>query len=315
MKPIPVVFHLGPLQIHTYGIGLAITFWFALWYMRRRFDANGIPSEWLNRAFLAVIAAAIIGARAVHVVANIHYYRSNLGEILSVWHGGLSSFGGLLLGVPVGIWYKRRYCPELGTMAALDLAAPVLMAAWALGRLLGPQVMVNGGGHPTAAWYGLEYAGQVGRRVPVPLFQAVECFAIWGALVWIERRTRRHPTGVMVAAFLALWGMARFADEFFWLATPRLWDAVEVTGLALAAAGWGVMAALVVRGRRAVPVPAVAGASASADPGGKAAQGGLVGLGEGGERVDDVGQHGQGHAGTDGEGGLPDPLVGLRTDS
>ena len=209
--------------------------------------------------------------------------------------------------------FRSRYCPELGTVAALDLAAPVLMAAWALGRLLGPQVMVNGGGHPTTAWYGLEYAGQVGKRVPVPLFQSIECFAIWGVLLWIERRTRRQPAGVMLAAFLALWGMARFADEFFWLATPRLWDAVEATGLAMAAVGWSVMGLLIRRGRRR-PVPAAAPAGDGSGAAGELAEGRLVGLGEGGERVDDVGQHGQRDPGADGDGGLPDPLVGLRTD-
>jgi prolipoprotein diacylglyceryltransferase len=26
VKPIPVSFHIGPLEVHTYGIGLAITF-------------------------------------------------------------------------------------------------------------------------------------------------------------------------------------------------------------------------------------------------------------------------------------------------
>ena len=249
MKPIPVVFHLGPLQIHTYGIGLAVTFWFALWYMRRRFQAVGYPWAWLNRAFLWVIGASIVGARAMHILANLSYYRQNPGQTLALWHGGLSSFGGLLFGVPTGLWFKRRYCPEVSGWAALDVAAPVLMASWAMGRLLGPQLMVNGGGHPTDAWYGLSYAGQVGERIPVPLFQSIECFAIFVILRWIEERTGRQPTGVVLAAFAGLWGIVRFTDEFFWLATPRLWDAVEVTAIALAVAGWGTMAWLLLRRR------------------------------------------------------------------
>jgi phosphatidylglycerol:prolipoprotein diacylglycerol transferase len=259
LRPIPIVFHLGPLQVHTYGIGLALTFWFSLWYMRRRFDAIGLPSEWLNKAFLWVVAASIIGARAVHVIANISYYRTDLGGIFTVWHGGLSSFGGLLLGVPTGVWFKRKYLPELGTIAALDIAAPVLMAAWTMGRLFGPQVMIDGGGHPTSAWYGMRYACTVGkygcqpngisvREIPVPLFQAAECLVIFLILRWIEERTGRRPVGVVLAAFGAFWGVARFNDEFFWLARPRLWDAVEVTGIAMAVAGWATMAWLLRRG-------------------------------------------------------------------
>ena len=254
-------FHLGPLHIHTYGIGLALTFWFALWYMRRRFRAVGYPWEWLNRAFLWIIAASVIGARAVHVLANFSCYRHNPGQVLAVWHGGLSSFGGLLLGVPTGVWFQRRYCQEISTWAALDVAAPVLMASWALGRLLGPQLMIDGGGHPTHMWYGLKYActfstahptcvnGVSGPEVPVPLFQSAECFAIFLILRWIEERTRRQPPGVMLAAFAGLWGIVRFTDEYFWLAVPRLWDAVEVTAIVLAVAGWSTMAWMLLRRR------------------------------------------------------------------
>ena len=251
MKPVPVAFHLGPVQIHTYGIGLALTFWFALRYMRRRFDAAGYPSEWLNGAFPRVVGAALVGARLVHVLANLSLYRHHPGDVLAVWNGGLSSFGGLLFGTVVAVRLKRTRAPDLAVMPALDVAAPVLAASWALGRLLGPQFEVNGGGHLTHAWFGLAYAGQIGERVPVPLFQSVETFAIFVILRGIEERTGRNPTGVVVAAFAGMWGVVRFTDEFFWLATPRLWDAVEVTGLALAVVGWSTVVRML--GRRPAP--------------------------------------------------------------
>ena len=50
MRPIPVLFHLGPLQIHTYGIGLAVTFIFAAWYLGRRFRRAGYPWRWVGDA-------------------------------------------------------------------------------------------------------------------------------------------------------------------------------------------------------------------------------------------------------------------------
>ena len=53
MKPIPVAFHVGPLEVHTYGVGLAVTFWFAYTYFRRRLRHH------------AVDAVRHIGARAV----------------------------------------------------------------------------------------------------------------------------------------------------------------------------------------------------------------------------------------------------------
>ena len=106
VKPIPVVFHLGPLQIHTYGIGLALTFWFAYRYFAKRLRDHGYPDAWFSRAFIWIVIASVIGARAVHVVANLRGaqgYAQNPGDILAIWHGGLSSYGGLLGGVPTGL--------------------------------------------------------------------------------------------------------------------------------------------------------------------------------------------------------------------
>lgn len=246
MKPIPVSFHIGPLLVHTYGIGLAITFWFGYRYLERRLRHNGYQWQWLTGAFVWIVVAAVVGARVVHVLANWSYYAANPGQILAVWHGGLSSFGGLIFGIPVGVILARRRCPELPTMQLLDLVAPVLMAAWGVGRLLGPQLMVDGGGKQTTAWYGLQYAGQPGYRVPVPLIQAFDSFVIFGLLLLIERRFRDRPTGFILAATAALWGLARFYEEYFYLRQNDHLGSklVEAAGLALFAGGLATMAVL-----------------------------------------------------------------------
>ena len=116
MKPIPVSFNIWKLKIHTYGIGLAITFWFAFRYFERRLRKFGYPWQWLGGAFVWIIVAAIVGARAVHVLANLSYYTSDPGQVLAVWNGGLSSFGGLIGGVPTGLILARRRCPSLPTI-------------------------------------------------------------------------------------------------------------------------------------------------------------------------------------------------------
>ena len=248
MRPIPVAFHIGPLVVHTYGIGLALTFWFAYRYFERRLRLAGYPTRWVAGMFVWVIVAAVVGARAMHVLANLSYYSHDPSQVLAIWNGGLSSFGGLILAVPTGIVLTRRRCPQLGLGRALDLVAPVLAAAWAMGRLLGPQLMVAGGGHPTHQWFGMYYADQAGRRLPVPIFQALEDLAIFCVLVYVERRCRRradrslradYPAGAVIGTGMVLWGIERVLDEKLWLAYPgQLGDVlVEAAGLALAAAG------------------------------------------------------------------------------
>ena len=208
--------------------------------------------------FLWVIVAAVVGARALHILSNLSYYEANPGDVFAIWHGGLSSFGGILFAVPTGIWQTHRRCPGLSVTEALDIVAPVLMAAWAVGRLLGPQLMEAGGGHPTHQWFGMYYAGQSGRRLPVPIFQAIEDSGIYAVLVALERRLRRwpdgsprtgYPPGAVLGVGMLLWGIERFLDEHLWLGEEGHLGSllVQIAGIALAVGG---LALLVVVRRR-----------------------------------------------------------------
>ncbi len=250
MKPIPISFQIGPFTLYLYGIGLAITFWFGFRYIERQLKRYGFESQWLEGAFIWIIISAIVGARLIHVVANISFYINSPIQVFEVWNGGLSSFGGLLFGIPTGFYLAKRHCPRLGLVQALDLASPPLMAAWALGRLLGPQLMYRGGGLPTHAWYGMYYAGEVGKRYPVPIFQSIECLGIFLILLALERKFTQRPQGLLIATLLALWGMARFNDEYMWLAVPKLWDAVEVTGVIMTIVGWSLIVFLLFKNNK-----------------------------------------------------------------
>jgi phosphatidylglycerol:prolipoprotein diacylglycerol transferase len=203
------------------------------------------------------------------VVSDFSFYSHHPGQVFAIWQGGLSSFGGLLFAVPVAIVSSRRWCPQLPTMRFADLMAPVLMACWGIGRLLGPQLMVAGGGHPTNQWFGMYYAGQVGKRLPVPIFQSIEDFAIFGILLLVERWLRSvapvpaavaaapveavegaaatttplaqalPPTGIVLGVGMVLWGVERFLDEHLWLGEDGHLGSllVQGAGILLAAAG------------------------------------------------------------------------------
>ncbi len=258
MRPIPVAFHIWFLEVHTYGIGLALTFWFGLRYTERRLRNAGYPWHWVTGMFVWVIVAAIVGARALHVLSDLSYYAHNPSQIVAIWQGGLSSFGGLLFAVPVAIVSSRRRCPQLPTMRFADLMAPVLMACWGIGRLLGPQMMVAGGGHPTNQWFGMYYAGQVGRRLPVPIFQAMEDLTIFAVLLLVERWLRTTgptpvadsdggpatarllpPSGIVIGVGMVLWGIERFLDEHLWLGEDGHLGSLltQAAGIILAVAG------------------------------------------------------------------------------
>ncbi|HTW98295.1 MAG TPA: prolipoprotein diacylglyceryl transferase family protein [Acidimicrobiales bacterium] len=285
MRPVPVDFHVGPLLVHTYGIGLAVTFWFAYRYFARRLRAHGYPDSWLGTTFVVIVVAAIVGARAVHVIANLSYYEAEPSKIVAIWQGGLSSFGGLALGVPAGFISARRRCPQLRAAVAADLVAPVLAVGWAVGRLLGPQLMVGGGGKPTTAWFGMYYAGEVGKRLPVPVIQAIECFVVYLVALKVQSVVQRHggPLGVVTAVTASLWGLSRFFDEYVLLPHDNGTDGVEIAALAFFAVGMVTAAVLWRRlpaGSAATdPWAAPAAPGAQDEPGLRDGHGALGGLG------------------------------------
>lgn len=254
VKPIPVAWHLGPLVLHTYGLGLALTFYFAYRYLRHRLAEHGYAYQWLERTTVYVVIAALVGARIVHVLANTGYYTSQPLQVFEVWNGGLSSFGGLALGVPTGFLMARRKLPQVRLAVLADLVAPVLLASWALGRLLGPQLMYAGGGHPTRQWFGMYYAGQVGPRLPVPIFQAALTFAVL-LIAWrVERyaKTRSMSPGLVISVAAGFWGLDRFIEEHLWLAYPGHVGAIAVqaAGLGICAIGFGTALRLLLRSWR-----------------------------------------------------------------
>jgi phosphatidylglycerol:prolipoprotein diacylglycerol transferase len=246
----PTSFHLGPLLFHTYGFGLAIAAYVAYVYSRQRLRTKGIPLEPFARFTFWIIVSGLVGARAANIATNWSYYRGHPGRWIAIWQGGLASFGGIALAVVVGVILQRYWWPETKLALFTDALVPALIAGWALGRFLGPQFMVDGGGHLTHQWFGLHYHGQVGKRVPVPLIQGCEDGILWLVLIALERARLKNVVGSITALGMIVWGLVRSTDERLLLGQESHSGSlgVQLAGLALAAAG--VITLIVHRPRR-----------------------------------------------------------------
>ncbi len=232
-------FHLGPLVFHLYGFGLAIAAYVSYLYARRRLAQRGFDVSPFAKFAVALVVSGLVGARLAHIATNWGYYSGHPAQWVAVWQGGLASFGGLALAVPVGLSLQRRWWPASSIARFTDALVPALIAGWALGRVLGPQFMVNGGGHLTHQWFGLPYSGQFGRRVPVPLIQGAEDALLWLSLLGFERRWRSRPVGLITAVAMIVWGIVRSVDERLLLGQQSHSGSVGVqfAGLALAIGG------------------------------------------------------------------------------
>ncbi len=239
MEPIPTSIHVGPLTFHLYGIGLALAALITYSYARRRLERAGLSRAPWARFSVAVLVAALIGARAANVATNWSYYGPRPGQWLALWNGGLASFGGIGAGVPVALALRRRWWPEASLARFADAVVPALVAGWAIGRVLGPQFMYQGGGHLTHQWFGMRYAGQAGRRVPVPLIQGLEDGTLWLGLLAVQRRLRGRVDGLVASLAMIVWGLVRTLDEHLLLGQHSHSGSVgvQLAGLVLAASG------------------------------------------------------------------------------
>lgn len=239
MSGVPTSFHLGPLVFHTYGFGLAIAAYVCYLYARRRLSRAVFNVAPFGKFAFSLIVAGLIGARLANIATNWSYYSDHPARWIAVWQGGLASFGGIALALPVGLYLQRRWWPGSSLAGFTDALVPALIAGWALGRVLGPQFMVNGGGHLTHQWFGIHYAGQAGRRVPVPLIQGAEDMILWCALIAIERLRPRRRVGVITGIAMIVWGVVRSTDERLLLGQESHSGSlgVQIAGMVLALSG------------------------------------------------------------------------------
>ncbi len=227
------------MVFHLYGFGLAIAAYVTYVYARRRLARSDFDVEPFARYAVALVVSGLVGARVANIATNWSYYSGHPGRWIAVWQGGLASFGGIALALPVGLYLQRKWWPSSSLARFSDALVPALVAGWALGRVLGPQFMVNGGGHLTHQWFGVRYAGQHGKRVPVPLIQGAEDALLWGALLWTERRWTSRFTGAVTAIAMIVWGLVRSYDEH-WLLGEQSHSGslgVQIAGLALTLGG------------------------------------------------------------------------------
>lgn len=127
------ILHLGLFEVRWYGLILAASILAAYFLCRVNSWKFGIsPSDIDDFSFWAVIIG-ILGARLYYVAFNYPYFSQNLSETYKIWHGGLSIYGAVLLGLAFAYFYSRRKAYSFYQL--FDLVALSLPLAQAIGRL------------------------------------------------------------------------------------------------------------------------------------------------------------------------------------
>lgn len=128
----PQVLSLGPVDIHLYGLVIALGLMLAAVYGMRRSKQFGLTEDNILDGVLWITPFAIVCARAYYVIFTWEYYARNPISILYIWEGGLAIYGGVL-GAVLGMWIFCRV-KKLKFAAVLDLVLLGFLIGQAMGR-------------------------------------------------------------------------------------------------------------------------------------------------------------------------------------
>ncbi len=230
-----------PLFALFLDAGIAAGLALALALGRRR----GLTLVSMLDAAPIVLVAALIGARLDYVTAHWTEYALAPRAIINVWEGGLSLPGAVAAGA-LALWLAARPL-RLPPWLALDVAAPALALAQAVGRLgclgagcaAGRPVLP---GSPLPALVLPDSTGLLAARFPSQLAEAGAELLLGTILLVLW--SRRPAAGTVAAAYAIGYGIARACFELLradstWLGPlPRAvwWAGLAVLGGSLALA-------------------------------------------------------------------------------
>jgi len=230
--------HLGPFQLPTFGLMVALALITAAYVLQADFDRRGMNAD----AFTMITVAGlmgIFGAKLYHLLepqSRKEFFDYPLSLLLSrygfAWFGGfLGGFGALLV---------MRWRAKLPVWEFLDACSPAASLGYAIGRI-GCFLSGDGDyGRPTSLPWGMSFpngvvptAGPSGTCVqwgwpadcrvhPAPLYELL----IWSAIGWLlwrlGARILKNPrrSGEIFCYYLILTGVARFLVEIIRINPP-----------------------------------------------------------------------------------------------
>ncbi|HEX5095468.1 MAG TPA: prolipoprotein diacylglyceryl transferase [Acidimicrobiia bacterium] len=209
------VIDVGPLQLHMYGLMLAIGILVAGWIAQKRWRAWGYPENTITEIAIPVVIGGVLGARIYHLFTGYSWDSGGIVGALKIWEGGLSIWGAVGGGFIAALVMAR--VKHVDTLALMDALAPGVVIAQAIGRW-GNWFNQELYGRPTKLPWGLEIDNPPARYAqyktfhPTFLYESLWCLAVFAVLVWAERRFR-VKRGQTFAGYIALYTFGRIFFE------------------------------------------------------------------------------------------------------
>lgn len=129
----PSKFTIGSLDVHLYGIIIALGLILAVVYAMRRKEQFGLSEDDLLDGVLWIAPFAIVCARIYYCVFEWEQYASDPISILYIWEGGIAIYGAVI-GAAVGVLIHCKLIKKISVAATLDIVSLGFMIGQTLGR-------------------------------------------------------------------------------------------------------------------------------------------------------------------------------------
>ena len=210
----PVFLRLGPLEFRWYGLMYICGFVAAYFVILAGVKSKGLPlvKDEVADLIFTVAVGVILGGRLGYILFyNLSYYLSHPMKLFAVWEGGMSFHGGLIGALLASLYFIRKHKLSFYPLADIGfLAAPIGLGFGRVGNFINGELY----GRVTDVPWGVVFpTGGPLPRHPSQLYEAfLEGPLMFLVLFTVSRKVKKD--GVVVWAFIALYGLFRFLVEF-----------------------------------------------------------------------------------------------------
>lgn len=224
--PSETLFKIGSFGIHYYSLMFIIAFGLGYYMMKKIYDEEKIPLEYLESLFVYMIISVLLGARLGDVFFySWDYYQNHLIEILLpirdtptgytfTGFRGLASHGAVI-GTLIGLYlYKRKFThkPLLWLLDRVTVPIAIGASFVRFGNLLNSEIV----GKYTNTNFGVVFLnrGESLPRHPAQLYEALGYIILFFMLKQTYKSEYKNKPGFMLGLFFTGMFVIRFLVEY-----------------------------------------------------------------------------------------------------
>ena len=209
-----ILFELGPIRIHGYGLMIAIGVVLAFMIAEKRAPKKGLDADSIWSLGIWCAVGGFLGAKLLYVITewkSLFAGNLTLKDILY----GFVVYGGIIGGILAGYLYCRA--KKMKFLKYFDIVMPSIALAQGFGRI---GCFLSGCCYGMESSFGFVIHGNTlipeindVRRLPVPLIEAVCNLVIFFILLRLFKKGKEN--GKMIFYYMLIYPVVRFVLEFF----------------------------------------------------------------------------------------------------